>query len=207
LEDERRAGSTDILLMGVNIMINCLDRQKSQVPFHMARLCWTLVLSAVLGTLHAQSGDSVRCAFINRLSKAYLENFVDLAQTDWKPEFASQAFYQIRTDGRFVPIAQYRLLDGVGQEKADALFASWMNTMEKCTADSIAGFIPDGYTALLLEPGDVVVTFRPAQPKLGYASIRYALRRTQVQQKPARYHVSISCYRVVLPEKRKRSSP
>lgn len=151
----------------------------------------------------AQSPDSARCQLIRVLSNAYATNFVELAQSNWKPTMASQAFYQTRTDGRFVPIAQYRLLDGVGQDKADALFAGWMNSMEKCSADSIAGFIPDGYTALLLEPGDVVVTFRPAQPKPGFEHIRLALRRTQVQQKPARYHVSISAYRVVIPEKRK----
>jgi hypothetical protein len=155
---------------------------------------------------YAQPPDSVRCELIQVLSLAYTQNFYPLAQNDWKPAFATHAFYQIRTDGKFVPIAQYRLLDGVSQDKADALFSSWMNTMEKCTADSIAGFIPDGYIALLLEPGDVVVTFRPAQPKPGYESIRYALRRTQVQQKPARYHVSISCYRMMILEKRKRSS-
>lgn len=169
----------------------------------MQKIAWFILFIASGWGAHAQSPDSARCHFINTLSKAYTLNFVDLAQQDWKPDFATQAFYQIRTDGKFVPIAQYRLMDGVSQEKADALFASWMNTMEKCEADSIAGFIPDGYTALLLEPGDVVVTFRPAQPQPGFEHIRLALRRTQVQQKPARYHVSISAYRIVIPEKRK----
>lgn len=169
---------------------------------------WMLgwILAVGTGTLAmAQEADSSRCSILQKLVGAFPTHFVELAQQGWQPASAKQVFYQVKTNGSYVPITQLRMGEDINQAKADGIFGAWMTALEQCRLDSIGTLTADGYAALLAEPGDVVITYKPVSASAEYATLRFALRRTQIKVKPARYHVSISCYQLRLPEKKQRS--